>query len=176
MTVDAVLFALLIFALRVINNAMATVRVVLITRQRRFFASILGFIEALIFALVIANVINDLNNWLNLTAYCAGFAAGNYMGMALEQRFITSYTTLNIIAATQGHEIALMLRDEGHGVTETIGEGRDGQVTMLRSVVISREVPALVNAVRDRYPDVFISLEETRPIQHVWLRNGGHKR
>lgn len=175
-TLDGILLALGIFALRVLNNAMGTVRIVIITRQQRFLAAVLAFIEALIFAVVIANVVKDLSNILNLMAYCGGFAVGSYVGMAIEARFITSYVTATVISGTKGHEIALALREAGFGVTETFGEGRDGTVTLLRCVLIRREVGDMMNAVREVEPEAFISVEEARAIQHGWVRNAHGQR
>jgi uncharacterized protein YebE (UPF0316 family) len=89
--------------------------------------------------------------------------------MLLESRLITSYMTVNVIAA-RGHDIALRLRDAGYGVTETVGEGRSGAVTMLRSVVTHRDVPKVVNIVREMQPDAFVAVEEARAVYRGWLR------
>ncbi len=177
METDAILLAMLIFALRIVNSAMFTVRLVLLTRHRRGLAAILAFIEAVIFAVVVANVINDLSEWQNLLAYAGGFAVGNYLGLMLEERFITSYKTANIIAQNGGHEIALALREAGYGVTETIGEGKDGEVTMLRSVVVARDVPKLIQTIRAVNQDAFVALEEAQAVHRGWIRAArGHRR
>ena len=82
MTLEAFGLALLIFGLRIFNNAIGTVRVVMITRDMRFWAAVFGFIEALTFVVVIAGVAKDLSNLPNLMAYCLGFAVGGYIGAA----------------------------------------------------------------------------------------------
>ncbi|HEX2619553.1 MAG TPA: DUF5698 domain-containing protein [Phototrophicaceae bacterium] len=134
-TLNGLLFAGLIFILRVLNYSISTIRTVAIARQERVTSSVLAFFEALLFAVVIANVVKDLTNFVNLMAYCLGAAAGGYVGMALEARFITSYLVLNIMAHDKGSELAQELRNRGFGVTVINGEGRDGEVTMLRCVV-----------------------------------------
>ena len=176
MTWEAVLLALLIFVLRVINNTLGTVRVVLITRGQRLLASGIGFVEALVFAVVIANVVQDLSNWMNLLAYCGGFSVGNYVGMALEARFITSFKSVSVITHLKGHEMAEALRDAGFGVTETPGEGRDGHVSMLRSVVVSRDVPRVIDTVRDLNPHAFIALEDARAVHEGYIRAARRQR
>jgi uncharacterized protein YebE (UPF0316 family) len=62
-------------------------------------------------------------------------------------------------------------------VTEALGEGREGAVTMLRSVVVQRDVPKTLKIVREVCPEAFIALEELRGVQHGWLRrpNGSSK-
>ncbi|NOG48308.1 MAG: hypothetical protein HND48_01825 [Chloroflexi bacterium] len=115
-TVDMLLAAGAIFLLRVLNYAISTIRMVAITRGRRLLASGLAFIEAFLFAVVIASIVTDISsNVLNLIAYCLGAAAGGWVGMALESRFITSYMTVSIIPRVReaGHAIAVALRDGG---------------------------------------------------------------
>ena len=169
MTIDlsanAILLALFIFVLRVINNAMGTVRVVLINRGQRNRAAAIGFVESFIFVFTITTIVTDFENVLNLLAYCGGFSVGSYLGMAIESRFITSYMTVNVISHERGHEIATALREAGYGVTEHVGEGRDGQVTIIRSVCVNRNVPAMLAVVRATHPEAFVSVEEARHIQ-----------
>lgn len=173
MTADGLLLALVIFWMRVANFAIGTIRMVAITRNMRWLSACLAFIEAFVFAVVIANVVNDLNNVVNLMAYCLGAAAGSYLGMVLEARFVTSYRIVNIITNENGHELAIALRERGYGVTESVGEGRDGMVTTLRSVVTNHQVPALLAYTRQLRPDVFVAIEEARSVQRGWLGTAG---
>jgi uncharacterized protein YebE (UPF0316 family) len=177
MTPDALLLAALILILRIVNSALGTVRVIVTVHQHRWLASALSFVEALVFAIVIANVVKDLSNFLNLLAYCGGFALGNYLGMVIESRYITSYMTATIIVQDKGHEIAAALRQHGYGVTETLGEGRDGMVTMLRIVLFQRDVPDMLKVVRQVHPEAFVSVEEARAIHKGWIRaaRGNHR-
>lgn len=170
MSADALLLALLIFGLRVFNNAIGTVRVVMITRDMRFWAAVLGFIEALTFVVVIAGVAKDLSNLPNLMAYCLGYAVGGYMGMAIEARFIVSYVEATVISTIHGHEIAVALRERGYGVTEANGSGRDGDVTILRSVIQRRDAADFKSTVHTIHAAAFVSMVEARAIEHGWLR------
>ncbi len=167
---DALLLAAAIFFLRILNTGIGTVRLVIVTRQQRLFAAFLAFFEALLFAVTISSVATDLNNIMNLLAYCAGFSVGNYIGMAIERRFITSFMTVNVVCSEHGHEVAMALRAQGYGVTETVGEGRDGKVTMLRSVVLNREVPKLIVIIRATHADAFVAVEEARAVHRGWVR------
>ena len=170
LSLDALLLAGLIFCLRILNTGIGTIRLVLVTRQQRLLAAFLAFFEALLFAITISSVATDLNNIMNLLAYCGGFSIGNYVGMMIERRFITSYMTLNVVAADHGHEIATALRACGCGVTETLGEGKDGEVTMLRSVVMNREVPKMLEIIRSTHAEAFVAVEEARAVHRGWIR------
>jgi uncharacterized protein YebE (UPF0316 family) len=172
MTIEGLLLALAIFFMRVLNYTVGTVRLVSITRNQRLLAASLAALEALIFAVVIANIVSDLSNLLNLFAYCIGASVGSWIGMMIEARLITGYMIVNIITRIKGHELALALREAGFGVTESTGEGRDGLVTTLRSVINKREVTRLVGLVQRENPDAFIATEEARGVQRGWVASG----
>jgi uncharacterized protein YebE (UPF0316 family) len=170
MSLDAVGFAVLIFLLRVLNYAISTVRTVAIAKQQKLFASMLAFVEALVFAVAIANVISDLDNPLNLIAYCLGASAGGYLGMILEPRLIQSYVVVSIIAHDKAKVLAEAMREKGHGVTELTGAGRDGTVQILRSLVSSRDLKEITRITQQIDPHAFITVEDTRSITQGWLR------
>ena len=172
-TVEVLIGAGLIFFLRVVNYAVSTVRTVAISRGRRGLSSVLAFIEAFLFAVVIASIVQDItSNWVNLIAYCMGAAAGGWVGMVIESRFITGYMSVSVIAHKQerGHDMAIALREGGFGVTETIGEGLNGPVTMVRSVVVKRDVQNLLEIVRHVDHEAFVSVEEAHAIHRGWLK------
>lgn len=175
-TQEAILLAVIIFLLRVLNSAVGTVRLVVMARGRHLLSASLGFIEALIFAYVTANVITDLSNLINLVAYCGGFSVGIFVGMAIEARFVTSYVKVNVITREDGPAIAAKLREIGHGATIVRGEGGSGEVTMLSSVIYRVSVPEVLKAVYAINPNAFVTLEETRSVQHGWMRTLRHTR
>lgn len=168
-TVENLLGAFALFTLRIINNSVGTINVIALVRQKRLLAFVLSFTEAFIFAVVIANVVKDLSNWLNILAYCGGFAAGSYVGMIIEARFIISYVTVTAITALNGHDIADAAREQGYAMTETIGEGRDGKVSILSSTVTRNHLPPLIKIIQNVNPKAFISIEEVRSVQRGYI-------
>lgn len=171
MVLEGALLAIVIFILRVINYAISTLRMVMITRNMKLLAAGFAFLEAFIFVVVIANVVQNVTDGLNLFAYCIGASVGSYLGMFLESQFITSYRVVNIITHHHGREMAIALREQGYGVTESLGEGRDGQVLMLRSVVLSKDVKRFLEIVKSHEENAFISIEEARMVRHGWVRS-----
>lgn len=171
MSVDDIILVLLIFALRVFNNGLGTIRIISMTYGRRGFAAILGFIESTVFAFTAAQVLTDLDNLPNLLAYSSGFAVGGYVGMYLEDRFLTGYRTVTITTIKGGHRIAETLRDVGYGVTETVGEGGSGQVRIMRVVVERKLVNDVAREVTAINPDAFITVEEARAVQRGWMNH-----
>lgn len=171
-TAEALAFAGIIFGLRVFNYSISTLRLVFIGRGMRFWAAFIAFFEALIFAVVIARVVQDLGNVMSILAYCLGASVGSYVGMWLESRFIVSYSTVTIITHENGINIADGLRKYNYGVTVTKGEGRDGQVDIIRSTTVNKDIPTLVSVVQGINQDAFIDIESARRLYRGWIPGG----
>lgn len=171
-TPEVIAFAALIFGLRVFNYSISTMRLVFIGRGMRFWAAFIAFFEALIFAVVIARVVQDLGNFMSLLAYCLGASVGSYVGMWLETKFIVSYSTVTIITHHDGANIADALRSYNYGVTVTKGEGRDGQVDIIRSTTVNKDIALLVSIVQDINHNAFIDVEGVRTPYRGWIPGG----
>lgn len=167
---NELLLALVVFVLRIVNNAVSTLRLVFIARQRIGISTALAFFESTIFAFTVASVVSDLSNPIMLIAYSGGFAVGSFIGMHLERLFVKSFLTLNAILQTNGHEAAAELREAGFGVTESIAYGKDGEVRALRITLDRRDATRAVNLIRERHPNAFITTEETRSIRAGYIR------
>jgi uncharacterized protein YebE (UPF0316 family) len=137
-TISALLSASMIFALRVTDMTLDTLRVLVMMRGRRKIAWVLGFFQASIFVIAITNVLSNLDNPLNILGYAAGFATGIVVGMAIEERLAIGHVQLSIISPGRGAALAERLRAEGYAITEISGRGKDGVVTMLNCSVLKK--------------------------------------
>jgi uncharacterized protein YebE (UPF0316 family) len=159
--------------MRVLNSGIGTVRLIVVNRGQRLLASLLAFLEALTFAFAIARVVTNLTDLPNLVAYCGGFSVGSYIGMWIEQRFITSYAAVNVITRLNGQALAEALRAVGFGVTVSTGQGRDGEVTILHSIIRGRQVSQFMEVVRATHDQAFVSVEPALSIYRGWLGSVG---
>lgn len=166
---------ILIFILRVSNNVIGTVRLILVSREQRLWGFAFASLESLLFAYTAGQVITDLNNLPNLAAYVFGFAVGGVVGAQVEHRFIRSYESVTVIATREvSHAMALALRERGHGVTEIMGEGAHGQVEELRIIAHRRDLREVLNIIHSIKEDVFVTVEHSEFIRGGWIR--AHRR
>lgn len=168
---NPVIVAVLIFVLRVVNNAVGTLRLIAIQENARVVGFLLASVESLLFAFTAGLVLTDLQNIPNLAAYVLGFSVGGYVGLAIEQRYLNIYHIVDIVSAEAiAHEIAALLRKNGHGVTEMHGEGARGHVIQLRIVAHHADVQTIIELARSVQDKLFITVEESRLIRGGWLR------
>ncbi|MYD11167.1 MAG: DUF2179 domain-containing protein [Chloroflexi bacterium] len=168
---DPQFLPILIFVLRVTNNVIGTLRLILVSREQRLWGFAFASLESLLFAYTAGHVITDLNNIPNLTAYVFGFAVGGVVGMQVENRFVKSYESVTVIAARAvSHEMAVALREAGHGVTEIMGEGAHGAVEELRIIVHRRDLHQVLRIIHNIKEDVFVTVEHSEFIRGGWIR------
>ena len=162
--VEAVLPALFIFALRVVDVSLYTMRLMMVTRGRKTLAWLFALFQSVVFVTALRAVMADLGNWTKILGYAAGFATGLVVGMAVEGRLGIGNTHLNIISPRHGQELATQLRAAGFGVTEVPGKGKDGVVDVLLCDVRRRHVPQVRQIIQEIDPDAFITAEMLRMV------------
>lgn len=133
------LWALFIFFSRVIDVSLGTFRVQMIVSRKKILAGIIGFVEVFIFILIVSKVIQDIGNWMNVLAYCGGFGAGNIVGIAITEKTSQEMISIGVISKNHWPEIEQRLREEGFGITRSIGYGLQGELQVLR-IITSRSL------------------------------------
>ncbi len=161
---------LTIFALRVGDMSLDTLRMLFVVRGRKGIAWGLGFAQSIIFVLAITSVLSHLDNPLNVVGYAAGFATGNVVGMWIEERLAIGHVKLSIVSQRLGAALSQQLRDNGFGVTEIPARGRDGMVSMLSVSVLRKDVPRIQTIIHEKEPEAFVIAEDVRPLRRGFWR------
>jgi uncharacterized protein YebE (UPF0316 family) len=158
---------LVIFALRIVDVSLDTMRVLSAVRGARWIAGGLGFFQALIWLVVVGNAIKHLDSIWHILGYAGGFGAGTLVGISIENALAYGLATVRVVSRQGGVEIAHALRERGYGVTEFGGQGRDGRVEILNSVVQRQDLAEIMRIVDRWDPGAFVTVEEPK-----FLRGG----
>jgi len=161
--VELALAAASIFALRIADVALGTLRIGFLVRGRPWLAGALGFAESLVWLAAAAQVFANLDSPLQFVAYAAGYAAGTVVGVQVERWVAVGDMLMRIVAPVDTISSARALRDAGFVVTEMNAEGRNGQVRVAFSVLPRRKVRRALRIVRSVNPDAFVTFEGTTP-------------
>jgi uncharacterized protein YebE (UPF0316 family) len=160
----------LIFLLRVLGMSMDTLRVLFVLRGRRLPTWLLGFLQSALWVIAIGGVLSNLDDFWNIIAYAGGFATGNIVGMAIEERLAIGHVNMRIISSGMGSAILEMVRGAGYGATEIAGRGKDGTVTVINCSIRRRDITKIQRQIARIDPDAFVSIEETRPLHRGFWR------
>jgi len=164
---DAQLYAwgilpLLIFVARVADVTLGTLRIIFVSRGKRRLAPILGFFEVLIWIVAIGQLVQNLSSVTSYLGYAAGFAAGNYVGMLIEDRLAIGTQVVRAIIPGNGEEVIRHLHDAGFGVTGVDGQGGTGPVKLIYAVVKRKHIKEVMRVIHDVHPKAFVTVEDVR--------------
>lgn len=160
---------LAIFLLRIGDVSLSTVRTILIFRGHRLAVPLLGFVESLVWVLAVSAAIRNLNSPLHVLGYASGFAVGNAVGLWIEQRLALGLAAVRVIPSHAEVHVADAMRASGHGATEFAGQGLDGPVSLIYSIVRRRELAPLLRLVERTDPEAFIAVDDARALHRGWM-------
>ncbi len=169
-SMQALLGALIIFVMRILNMSLDTLRVLFIMRGRKSLVWLLGFFQTVVFVVAFTYVLDNLDNPVNIISYSAGFATGNVVGILIEERLAIGFIHLQIISPHFGSALVERLREEGYAVTEVPARGKDGMVTMLNCNVRRREASDVEKLIYEVDGDAFITAAEIRSVRRGFWR------
>jgi uncharacterized protein YebE (UPF0316 family) len=160
---------ILIFFMRIADVSLATVRMLMIVRNHRLLAPLVGFFEVLIWIFAAGVAIQHLQSPWHVLGYAGGFAAGNWAGLWLEGKLALGLAAMQVFTPSHGSEVARALRGIGHGVTEFSGKGKDGMVEVVYSVVKRKDARRAMEAVHGLDEDAFVTVGEISAIHYGWM-------
>lgn len=153
---------MVIFFARVCDVTLGTLRIIFVSRGKRNLAPLFGFFEVLIWIVIIGQLVQHLHSVTAYIGYAAGFAAGNFVGIWLEDRLALGTYVIRIIASENGASLIHSLHTAGFGVTRLDGHGSAGPVSVIYTIVRRRNVDQALGIIRKTAPEAFITIEETR--------------
>ncbi len=157
-----VVLPLLIFLARVADVTLGTLRIIFVSRGKRRLAPILGFFEVLIWVVAIGQLVQNLGSVTSYLGYAAGFAAGNYVGMLIEDRLAIGTLIVRTILPIGGDVVMQRLHDAGYGVTSVDGHGATGPVKLIYAVVKRKHIKQVTQIIHSVYPNAFLTVEDLR--------------
>jgi len=153
---------LLIFLARILDVSIGTIRVIFITRGFKTSAPILGFIEVLIWLAAVRQIFTNLSNPIMYIAYAAGFAAGTYVGIYIEEKISMGKVTIRIITKKDARKMAQKLDKSKFTYTAMGADGPEGKVQLILAVTDRKNIPKIVRIVKKINPNAFYSIEDVR--------------
>jgi uncharacterized protein YebE (UPF0316 family) len=157
-----IILPMLIFFARIIDMSLDTLRIIFINRHLRYYATICGFIEVLIWLMVIRQIFQQLDNPLCFIAYAAGFATGNFVGIIIENRISIGKVIIRIITRMEANELVAFLRSSGYALTVINAEGMTGSVKVLFTIVERSDIEHIAGVIEKYNPQAFYSVEDVR--------------
>ncbi len=150
----------LIFIARVLDVSLGTVRVIFVSKGLKYLAPVVGFFEILIWLLAIGQIMANLNNPACYIAYAGGFATGNYVGIMIAEKLSLGVVLLRVITQKDALELVQSLSSAEYGVTSVDGQGVQGNVKIIFTIVPRKEITKVIELVKKFNPKAFYTIED----------------
>lgn len=162
----------IIFTSKVIENAIGTLRIIVIANGKKILGAILQGIIAIIWifaiGLVVTNVIEDP---FKVIAFALGSIVGSYLGSYLEEKIALGNNLLTVIIDNQfGETIINKIRNHHFAVTSMTGEGKETEKTILFIFVPRKKVNEILNIIKAIDSNALIISENAYKISGGYLQ------
>lgn len=159
------LLPIVIFFGRICDVTLGTLRIIFVSKGERKKAPIVGFFEVFIWIVIISQIISRANDMLSYVAYAAGYAAGNYIGILVENKIAFGFQLFRIYTKKDGLELIHLLNKNGFGSTHIKGQGAVSEVDIIETVVSRKAVKKVIELINEFDPNTFYLVEDIRSKQ-----------
>ncbi len=171
---------LFIFAGKIIEVSISTLRVMLINRGQRVQGVVAAVFEYTLWLFVTGTAISNFyDDPLRIVVLIVAFAAGNYAGSWFEEKLALGLSTISVImkSSEEAHAMADVLRDNGHAVTLMRAEGMSGQQREVLSLTVKRKfVHDVLRLIGSVNPSSMITVSNTASVSGGFLKIPSRKR
>ncbi|MBN2521311.1 MAG: DUF2179 domain-containing protein [Bacteroidales bacterium] len=174
---ELLVIPLLIFFARIADVTLGTLRIIFVSKGLKFIAPVVGFIEIMIWITAITKIMENLNNWYCYIAYAGGFAAGNFVGMILEEKLAIGCELVRVITKKEASELIINLKEKGYGITSVKAQGIEGEVSVLYVIVNRKNLSEVVNIIKSFNPQALYTIENIRFVnRNIYHKYHNHRR
>ena len=138
-----IMLYLLIFIMKIIENTISTLRIIVVSNGKKMLGSILLFITSIIW--IISSSITIINlNLIGIFVFSFGSLIGSYVGSLMEEKIALGSCLIIIISSKK---IDAILRSNGYIITSMSGSGINGNKFILFIVIERKKIRELCNNV-----------------------------
>ncbi len=160
---EILISAFIIMLLRVCDVTLGTLRTILVIQSKRYHAGLVGFVEVLIWIFAMKYIVEHMDNIFNLFGYAAGFGLGTILGVTVEHKFGIGYIQVNIISKNKTASLIETLKSNNYGLTVLPGNGIEGEVSIIYSIINKRRLKSIKELVAKIDPDGFVNIQPASP-------------
>jgi len=158
---------ILIFLAKVLENALATIRLILVAHNKKKMGAFLQLLITLIWIIVAGSVlVNITDDWFKVFAFAFGSMVGSYVGSLIEERMAMGNNSLMAIVEEKiAGEICAEVRKYGYAVTSLMGKGKNDEKTILYIIVSRKKQNEVVEIIDRLDPNSMIVTENVSTIK-----------
>lgn len=163
---------LIIFFARIVDVSLSTIVTVLTVKSKRVLATILGFIDVIIWFLVVREALttNIKSIWIAIS-YAAGYAIGTFIGTTLSNKLINGKVSMQVILDEKNEEKINEIRDKGFAVSQVNCTGKDNTNKLMLFIELDKKhLDDLKNIINKIDENAFMVINETKYVVNGFFK------
>lgn len=170
---ELLILCLKVFLVRILDVSLGTMRTIVMVKGKASIASLIGFVEVLIWFLIVREALNtDLDSIWIAVSYAGGFATGTYIGGHLSNTFIKGNFGVQVILSENNNKVVDTIRKEGYAVSviDVKGQEQDKDKYMLFIEIDKRNFSHLRDLIKSLDEKAFVVVNETKMVQNGYFK------
>lgn len=159
-----VVLPLLIFFSRIVDQSIGTLRLIFSSKGLKKLSPFFAFFESFVWLVAISQIMKHLDNIACFVAFAAGYAAGNYVGIWLEEKISIGNVVIRLIPKKDTTRLIHRLRELNYGVTVVDVDGSLGPTKMLFTTVRRKDAKEVIGLINEFNPSAFYTIDEVRVV------------
>ncbi|MBP5683852.1 MAG: DUF2179 domain-containing protein [Bacilli bacterium] len=156
-----------IFLGRFVEVSLSTLNTLYVVKGKKLMATIVGFIDVLIWFLIVKEALNNPGNsiWIALS-YAGGYALGIALGSTIGGKIITGTTQIQVITKNIDNAVTDAIRDGGYGasIIRCHGLHDEERSYMIYAQVDNKKVGAFKKLINKVDSHAFVTITESKEI------------
>ena len=167
------LTCLKIFAARIIDVSLGTIRTVFFVKGKTIEPFIIAFFEVLIWFAIAREALNASGNTIIIAvSYALGYATGTFIGSKLSKVLVKGIVGVQVVIKENADDLIKELREDGYGISvielkkDYEGHNKD----MLYIQVNNNKLKELTNIIKKHDETAFIVVNETKFVHNGLIK------
>lgn len=161
-----------IFLGRLIDVTLSTMQTMYLVKGRRKIATILGFIDVLIWFIVVKEALNtDIQSLWIAIAYAGGYAAGTFTGSGITKKIMRGTVSVQVITKDIKNKVTSAIKENGYSasIIESKGIYNGESNYMIYAQVDNRKLNEFKQLITKTDPNAFITVTESKEILNGYM-------
>lgn len=141
---------ILIFISKIIENALGTLRLIVVANGKKVLGAILQFCISLVWVLVTGVVVTNVTqDPLKIIVFCFGSLVGSYIGSYIEEKIALGHSLITCITDNENNYLSKTLERKGYNLVKIKSE-KENQLKDILMIAVSRKKKHhVINIIKD---------------------------
>lgn len=150
---------LFIFSLKIVENALATLRIIVIANGKKFLGAFLNFLMSFSWIFSTSLVIIDIQkDPLKILIYSLGTFLGSYLGSLIEEKLALGSNMIIAITDQEKEKLPQKIREQNYPVIELLGKELENEKNILLITTTRKRKRKIIHLIKrmDRHATIII--------------------